>query len=169
MLKDMQVQVRVAGRDDAGLISEVLVASYPVLMAGAYDAPLLERALPLMTRANPKMLESGTYYVAEIDGEPVGCGGWTFEEPGSGTLEAGVAHIRHFGVSEHFVGRGVGRALFDRCLVEAQRSGVRQMECYSSLNGEPFYSALGYSTVRFIDVQMGAELVFSSIHMRRMI
>jgi GNAT superfamily N-acetyltransferase len=164
---DMQVQVRVARAADAHSVGEVLVASYPALMAGAYDAALLERALPLMTRANPNLLASGTYYVAEIGGEPVGCGGWTLEEPGSGTLVPGVAHIRHFGVSVRFVGRGVGRALFDRCVADAQRSDVQQMECYSSLNGQPFYAALGLRTVRRIDVQMGAEIVFPSIHMCR--
>jgi GNAT superfamily N-acetyltransferase len=166
---DMQVQVRVARPADANVVGEVLAASYPVLMAGAYDAALLDHALPLMTRANPRLLDSGTYYVAEIEGEPVGCGGWTFEEPGLGTLVPGIAHIRHFGVSVHFVGRGVGRALYNQCVVDARRAGVRQMECYSSLNGERFYGALGFRIVRCIDVQMGAKLVFPSIHMSRLV
>lgn len=165
----MNAHVRNATAADANLIGEVLVASYPALMAGAYDEELLARALPLMTRPHPKLLVSGTYYVAEIEGEPVGCGGWSREEPGSGSLEPGVAHIRHFAVSERFVGRGIGRILYGRCAADARRVGVRRLECYSSLNGEPFYSALGFATVRSIDVRMATDLIFPSIHMRRSI
>lgn len=141
----MSLQLRVAGAPDASSVRKVLVASYPVLMAGAYDEALLARALPLMTEPNPRLLASGTYYLAEIGGEPVGCGGWTPEEPGSESFVPGVAHIRHFGVCEHFVGRGVGRALYDRCAANARESGMRRLECYSSLNGEAFYSRLGFA------------------------
>lgn len=165
----MKVKVRVARTADASSVRRVLLESYPLLMAGAYDDALLARALPLMTQANLGLLASGTYYLAEIEGEAVGCGGWTREEPGSGLLVPGVAHIRHFGVAVRFVGRGVGRALYERCAADARGSGVRRLECYSSLNGKAFYSALGFAVVRTIKVPMGAELTFPSIHMSRTI
>ena len=51
-----------------------------------------------MTRANPGLLASGTYYVAESrDSLIVGCGGWTRESPVDGGIEPGLGHIRHFG------------------------------------------------------------------------
>lgn len=159
------IEIRIAGAADASAVRQVLAASYPVLMANAYDDALLARALPLMTLANPRLLGSGTYYLAEVDGKPVGCGGWTREEPGSGLVVPGVAHIRHFGVAEHFVGRGVGRVLYERCAADARKSGVQRLDCYSSLNGEAFYSALGFKVVRPVDVPMGADLNFPSLYM----
>lgn len=136
-------------------------------MAGAYDEGLLARALPLMTRANPKLLASGTYYIAEIEGEAVGCGGWTHEEPGSGLVVSGSAHIRHFGVVQQLAGQGVGRALYQRCAADAEEAGVSRFKCYSSLNGKSFYSALGFVTVCPVAVPMGDGLTFPSIHMQK--
>ena len=76
--------VRVAGPDDAEAIGAVLWASYPKLMAPAYPADVLARALPFMVRPNPTLLRSRTYYLAAApDGTVVGCGGWTSSAPAS--------------------------------------------------------------------------------------
>lgn len=64
----MTLEIRIAGATDASAVRQVLAASYPVLMADAYDDALLARALPLMTQANPRLLGSGTYYLAELGG-----------------------------------------------------------------------------------------------------
>lgn len=150
-------------------IGRVLAASYPALMAGAYDRDLLARALPLMTRAQPRLVGSGTYYVAEADGAIVGCGGWSREPPGAPAGAEGIAHIRHFAVSPGWIGRGVGRAIYRRCEECARAAGIRVFECYSSLNGEPFYLALGFTRLAAIEVPMGPTTRLPSIHMRRAI
>jgi hypothetical protein len=79
---------RIATLDDAAGVDALLQASYPKLMASAYDAVLLAPALELMTKANISLLTSGTYYVAESPGGLViGCGGWSLARPGSRTFE----------------------------------------------------------------------------------
>lgn len=161
--------IRPARLDDAAAIEAVFNASYPALMAGAYDAALLTRALPRITRAHPALLAGGTYFVAEDEGEPVGCGGWSRERPGTGAIEPGLGHIRHFATRPTFVGRGVGRALYGRCVSQAQAAGVQRFECYSSLNGEPFYAALGFARLGLIEVAMGPDLAFPSMMMMRWI
>ena len=160
--------VRPARPDDAGVVAEVLQSSYPALMAEAYDPGLLARALPLMTRPHPHLLRSGTYYLCEWQGEAVGCGGWSLEPPGGGAIEPGVAHIRHFATRSDHAGRGVGRALFQRCEAEARLAGARMFHCFSSLNGEPFYAALGFVRVEALDVPMGG-ILFPSLLMLRSI
>jgi len=76
-------RVRVAAPDDAEPIGTLLRASYPSLMLPGYSAAVLARALPLMVRATPALLRSGTYYLVEGPGRALaGCGGWTFERPG---------------------------------------------------------------------------------------
>ena len=161
------IGVRVAGPEDAGAVERVLKASYPQLMAPAYPPALLARALPLMTRAHPRLLASGRFYLAEAEGEPLGCGGWSFERPGTTETEFGLAHIRHFAVRADRTGRGVGRALYRRCEEEARAAGARTFECWSSLNGEGFYAALGFDQVGAIEVPMGPDVKLPSIRMRR--
>ena len=79
--------IRIAGPADSDAVSALLAASYSRLLAARYDRDLLGRALPFMTSANPILLASGTYYVAEREpGHLVGCGGWTTARPGSGEV-----------------------------------------------------------------------------------
>ena len=137
--------IRIAEASDAVAVSAVLAASYSSLLKDCYDSDTLGRALPFMTRANPALLASDTYYVAE--GEPgnlLGCGGWTRERPGRGEIIEGEAHIRHFATHPEWVGRGVGTALLARCLGDARLLGIRKLICFSTLNAERFYQASGF-------------------------
>ncbi len=135
--------IRPATPEDAAAVTAVLQASYPALMQGHYDPDALAAALPRMTRANGALLASGTYYVAKAAAGPlIGCGGWSFERPGTGAVEPGLAHIRHFGVAPDWTGRGAGRALYARCAAEARAAGASRFECFASLNAVPFYRLL---------------------------
>lgn len=159
--------VRTATEADAETVGRVLAASYPALMAGAYESALLARALPLMTQPNPRLLASGTYYLCEAGGTAVGCGGWSFDPPPGGERADGLAHIRHFATEAGWTGRGVGRALYERCEADARAAGARELHCWSSRNGERFYAAMGFERVGDIAAPMGPELAFPSVLMRR--
>jgi GNAT superfamily N-acetyltransferase len=160
--------IRVATPEDEAAVTAVLTASYSSLLKHHYDAGLLARALPAMTKANPVLLRSGTYYVAEADGGGVaGCGGWTFERPGTTEVAAGYAHVRHFGTDPNWVGRGVAREILLRCIREAADKGAHVLETYSTLAAVGFYRALGFAATGPIDVPMGPALVFPSVHMTR--
>ena len=135
-------------------------------MRGSYEESILNTALPVMTVAHPVLLRSGSYYVAETaTGTFVGCGGWTKERPGDREILAGVAHIRHFGVHPEWARRGVGRAIYARCCEDATVAGVEKFECYSSINGEVFYAALGFKRLEEIVVEMPDCGSFPSVHM----
>ena len=163
----MHFEVRVARPEDAEGVDRLLQASYPELMASAYDAQSLAPALKLMTRANPKLLGSGTYYVAEDSGLVVGCGGWTRERPGKGTVEPHLGHIRHFGTHPDWVRRGVGKTIYRRCEATARAAGVSTFECYSSLNAENFYRALGFNRIREIEIELNPQVVLRAVLMHR--
>ena len=153
------------GADHAG-VTRMLQRSYPELMRAHYDADLLAAAIPIITTAQPALLESGAYFVAETDdGTIIGSGGWTHEKPGTQDVEPGVAHIRHFGVDPGWTRRGVGRRIYERCAADATRQDVREFACYSSRNGEAFYASLGFRTVGPIDVPMPQDILFPSILM----
>ena len=160
------VEVRVSTLNDSAQVSSLLRASYPKLMRPSYNAELLDQVLPRMTVAQPGLLGSGSYYVAEAsDGEIIGCGGWTKERLGTGEIRAKVGHIRHFGVHPDWTRCGVGKALYARCKLDAQDAGLSQLECYSSLNGEVFYASLGFRRLAQIDVDIFDGTRFPSVHM----
>jgi GNAT superfamily N-acetyltransferase len=159
--------LRAATPGDGEAVSALLEASYPQLLAPDYDPRLLVAALPLMTKANPRLLASGTYYVAESGSDAVvGCGGWTVEAPGGGGSRPGVGHIRHFAIHPEWTRRGIGRALLDRCVEEARARGVGNLECFSTLTAEAFYRAAGFVTVGPINVPMSPTIALPSVHMR---
>jgi N-acetylglutamate synthase-like GNAT family acetyltransferase len=161
---------RVARLDDGLAVDALLQASYPNLMASAYEQALLVPALKLMTKANPSLLASGTYYVAESRaGLVVGCGGWTLERPGTDTVQPKRAHIRHFATHPDWTKRGIGRAIYRLCENAARSAGVISFECYSSLNAEAFYSALGFKSIRTISIDLGPNVVLPAILMYRQI
>jgi GNAT superfamily N-acetyltransferase len=167
MNEDDEYSLRAATPGDGEAVSALLEASYPQLLAPDYDARLLAAALPLMTRANPRLLASGTYYVAEARGDAVvGCGGWSVEAPGGGDSKPGTAHIRHFATHPEWTRRGIGRALLKRCLEEARAQGVGNLECLSTLTAEAFYHSAGFVTVGPVDVPMSPTVGLPSVRMR---
>lgn len=159
--------IRVSSPVDTEAISLVLNASYPQLMAQAYDDDLLKIVLPMMTQANQKLLNSKKYFVAHMtDDTIVGCGGWTHEAPGTGIVQEGVGHIRHFAVHPDWIGQGVGRAIFNSCRNQAKSEGMIEFECHSSLNGQKFYEAMGFHSEGLVDVRMNDLVNFPIIMMR---
>ena len=191
-MTEVTISIRVASSLDHSAVSDLLMHSYPTLLAGAYSADILTAALPLMVKANPVLLASGTFYVAEMlmssstreesasgvmvgsDGEclVIGCGGWTREAPGgaSGTGEFvsdESAHIRHFATHPHYIGRGVARKLMEKCVHEASRDGAKTLHCCSSLNAEMFYTRMGFKRVCEALVPMSSSVHFPCIMMEK--
>jgi len=161
------VTVRIATSHDHEAVSRLFEASYGTLMRSAYEPGLLEPALPLMTRANPMLLASGTFFVAELGDATVGCGGWTRARPGRGDLEPGVGHVRHFATHPDYTGRGIGRALYRACETQATAKGVKRFECYASLNARGFYAALGFTTLARISIPLSEAVHLPAAHMAR--
>lgn len=161
---------RIATLDDATSLDTLLLAAYSTLMKPAYGGTLSEAALKLMTKSNPNLLASGTYYVAEAeDLMLVGCGGWTCERPGDGKVENGVGHVRHFATHPDWAGKGIGQAIYELCETNAGAAGLTVLECFSSLNAERFYSSLGFERVSEKDVELTHGVTVRGVFMRRQI
>src|SRR5690606_24691807 len=113
------------------------------------------------------LLGSGTFYLAELPtGFLVGCGGWTLERPGAGTVEPQLGHLRHFAVHPEWTWRGIGRAIYATCERAARVAGVSAFECYSSLNAEKFYQALGFNRIRERDLVLQPHVALRAVWMR---
>lgn len=142
---------------DLDMLSALIAASYATLDDGSYDHAQLQAAMPVMSKANPKLVESGTYYLVEAGGVPAGCGGWSSPAPWTGEVVTGVGHIRHFAVHPDFKRRGVAGMLLTHCLDEARAQGVTLMKSQSSLPGVPFYQSFGFRRIGQVMTDVGGN------------
>lgn len=162
--------IRIAVPENHRAVSRLFDASYSRLLRGYYPEPLLEAALPLLTRANPMLLACGTFFVAESDeGAVVGCGGWTRERPDKGDVASRLAHIRHFATDPDHARSGIGRAIYRACEEQARNEGIARFECYAGLNAEGFYAALGFERIETIDLRLGGDATLPAVWMTRQI
>ena len=162
--------VRATTLNDTLSVTALLGNSYPALMESYYQEPALSAALSIICKANPSLLSSGTYYLAETqDSLVVGCGGWTRDRPGEGNIAPKLGHIRHFATQSARVGQGIGRSIYLVCEQQAREAGITQFECYSTLNAEEFYSALGFKPIKPIDVNLSNSVSLPGVLMRRSI
>lgn len=162
------ITIRPAALADLDAVDRLLQESYPRLLKADYPPSVLVTALPRMTKAQPALLKSGTYYVAEGEGRLLGAGGWTAGIPGQGTrFEAGRANVRHVVTDPTALRQGVGRAILQEVFAQAKAAGMTWMHCMSTRTAERFYAAMGFVRVAEITVPLGPGIDFPAIEMRR--
>lgn len=153
--------LRVARSDDLAGLDALYARSYPKLLKADYPPSVLVTALPLISKAQPRLLASGTYYVCETgDGDPIGAGGWTLARQGR-------ADVRHIVTDDRYTRRGVARAILRRCLAEAAAQGLRRMMCKSTYTAVPFYASLGFVEEGRVEVPLAPGITFTAVQMWR--
>lgn len=156
----MSVNVRKATPADVPRLREVIEASVRGLQAKDYTPLQLEGALHSVYGVDSRLIEDGTYFVAEVaDGDAtqvVACGGWSKRR----TLYGGdqfagredllldptrdAAKIRAFFVHPDWARRGLGTLILEACEKAATKAGFTRLEMGATLSGVPFYRARGY-------------------------
>jgi GNAT superfamily N-acetyltransferase len=126
-----------------------------------------------------QLIADGTYYVADVDGEVIACGGWSRRQTlhggdqakhGDDPLidpEVEPARIRAFFVHPKWARRGIGRLLFHECSTAARAAGFRDLELTATLPGERLYMTLGFSVVERGAVKMPDGVELQTSRMRR--
>ena len=139
--------------------------SYPKLLKASYPPSVMVTAVPLIARANPALIGSGTYYVAELsDGRIVGAGGWTPVR-----YRAATAEIRHLVVDWRHQRQGIGRRLMMGIFAEAQVRGVRRFEAKATRTAVSFYAAMGFDDLGEVAVPLRPGIDFPAVMMRRVV
>lgn len=156
------IAIRTSRLADLAAADALFARSYPSQLKEHYPASVLVLALPLISKAQPKLLASGTYFVAETEaGQLVGAGGW------SRGRRKDVAQVRHVVTDKAHARRGIGRALMTHVFRTARDAGVRHMQCQSSLTAVPFYEVLGFRRLGPIEVPLAPGISFPAVAMER--
>lgn len=166
-MTEIDFTIRTATSADLAAVDAVFARAYPVLLKPDYPPSVLVTALPIISRAQPKLLASGTFYLAEIEGRIIGAGGWTQGAPGGAKEGARVAHVRHLVTDTGYTRRGVGRALMFHIFKTAAAAGMTQMKCQSTRTAVPFYTSVGFEPLGEIDVPLRPGIVFPAQAMQR--
>ncbi|GHF32813.1 GNAT family N-acetyltransferase [Seohaeicola zhoushanensis] len=153
--------IRTTTRADLAEVDALLARAFPKLLKADYPPSVLVTALPLISRAQPALLGSGTYYAVLLEGRIVGVGGWSRDR---GIAERG--HVRHVATDAGQVRRGIGRALMTHVAAQARAAGMRELECWATRTAVPFYASVGFVEEGPMEVTLQPGITFPSVRMR---
>ena len=162
----MQTQVvtlRASTARDVSAVDRLLSQSYTRLLKADYPPSVQVTAIPIISRANPSLLASGTYYVAVTpEDEIIGAGGWT-----RSIKRAEMADVRHVVTDHRHLRRGIARRIMMGIISEARRAGVTRLDCLATRTAQPFYEAMGFETLGTIVVGLRPGIDFPTVRMQR--
>ncbi len=170
----MAISLRKAQLPDIPALESLIARSARGLSTQDYRPAQVEGALRGAFGVDSQLVDDQTYFVAEEDGQIIGCGGWSYRSTlFGGDARAGrdasmldprtqAAKIRAFFVEPAQARRGIGSLLLERCEQEARSRGFSRVELMATLPGVKLYAARGYvgaDLVRF-DVGLGESIEF---------
>jgi GNAT superfamily N-acetyltransferase len=170
---------RLAVLDDAPRIQALMRASARELFPRFYDERQTASAVVHIAQLDMSLIQDGTYFVHEADGELVACGGWSRRarlyadggpQPGDDRLldpASEPARVRAMFVRGDWTRRGLGRALLASCERAAHDEGFRSLVLMATLPGEPLYRSFGFEEVGRTMVAMPDGVETAAIEMRR--
>jgi len=164
-------RVRPARSDEVPALQALIARSAAALSVGYYTAEQSAAAIAYVFGVDTDLVADGSYFVAECDGQPVGCGGWSRRRTLFGGDHAAgrdsslldpahdAAKIRAFFVDPDHARRGIAGALLRASEAAAAAAGFTRIELMATLPGVPFYRAAGFVAQSPIDYRAGDILV----------
>ncbi len=168
----MDYTLRKARVADIPALQTLIESSVRGLQSEDYTPTQIDLALQTAFTVDTQLIEDGTYFVVEQDGQLLGCGGWSHRK----TLCGGDHHvvrenalldpsrdaakIRAIFVHPEWARRGIGSFILKAAENAALAAGFRRLEMGATLTGVPLYLLKGYRIVEQIDVPLkdGASL-----------
>jgi N-acetylglutamate synthase-like GNAT family acetyltransferase len=158
------IHIRLATINDIPALTQLIDESVRQLSFGYYTPAQIESALRNVFGVDTQLIFDQTYFVAEIDGQIVGCGGWSKRNTLFGGDQAkersdlneadsllvpgsDAARLRAFYVHPRWARRGIGKLITKACEAAALAAGFTRAELIATLPGQPLYAANGYEVV----------------------
>ena len=151
-------------------LTVLMDAAIAELQRGFLDDAQISSSKAIMG-LDTQLIEDGTYFVVESDGNVAGCGGWSRratlyggnQTPGRdiNLLDPRVdpARVRAMYTHPAYARQGVGRLILSLCETAAASEGFTRLELMSTLAGEPLYTAYGFRPLeRLLDATGGAPV-----------
>src|SRR5215204_7479152 len=170
---------RLARHEDIPALQALMRASVLEIFPAFYDQRQTESAAIHIAHLDELLVDDGTYFVHEADGEIVACGGWSRRNKlytGSGAgddderlldPETEPARVRAMFVHRDWSRRGLGRAILESCERAARDEGFKKLVLGATLPGEPLYRAYGFREVERFTLTMPDGVSLEAVAMER--
>lgn len=152
--------------EDADEIEALMKASIRDIFPRFYNPEQTEASVQYVGSVDRQLITDSTYYVADLDGAVVACGGWSrraklytssgAEADDNRLLSPATesAHVRAMFVRADWTRRGLGRRILEACEAAAKAEGFRTLSLLGTLPGVPLYRAYGFEESGRSDVAM---------------
>lgn len=163
----MPIEIRLATPGDIPRLTELIRASVSGLSDKYYSSQQIASALSHVFGVDTQLILDDTYFVAEVENQLAGCGGWSKrktlfggDQTKSDEIEAlldpatAAARIRAFYVDPRWARKGVGSRILKACEEAAGAAGFIKVELIATLPGEPLYSAAGYANLGSFEIPL---------------
>lgn len=156
------VRLRTARRGDAAALEDLARAAIDELLRPFLDAAQIAASHAIMG-VDTRLIDDGTYVVAEDSAGIVGCGGWSRRRTmyggdhtagrDDGLLDPAVdpARIRAMYTHPGATRRGIGRHILQWCETRAGAEGFTRLELVATMAGAPLYRAAGFTVDEAFD------------------
>lgn len=174
------LKTRPATLHDLPQIEALIEQSMHVLAGRDYSFEQIESALRYLMGIDPRIINDGTYLVAEVDGKVVGAGGWSMRQALYGRGDTArnedpcllnparePSRLRALFVHPGWARRGIGKMLVHLAEYNARDYGFRAMELVSTLTGRALYEATGYRAIKQVEITLPDGVLFPGISMRK--
>ena len=175
----MNYILRKATLSDRAAITQLIIESARSLSRDDYSDQQIEGAIATVFGVDTNLIIDGTYFVADSNGELIGCGGWSKRKTLFGgdqytTRDASQldpqtepAKIRAFFIHPKHARKGIARAILAACENEAKACGFQALELMSTLPGIKLYRACGYEGEDRVELDVGEGLTIGLLPMRK--
>jgi GNAT superfamily N-acetyltransferase len=176
---DMVPTLRLATAADLDAMASVMRASVLELFPQFYDERQTASAAVHIAHVDPTLVADGTYFVHDVAGEIVACGGWSrrgrlytgsHDQAGDDRLldpSTDAAHIRAMFVRPDWTRRGLGRAILVAGHDAARAEGFTRLDLGATLPGVALYRAFGFREVEPFVVTMPDGVEIDAVAMER--
>ena len=171
--------IRKATMEERDALQQLIAESARKLSREHYSDAQIEAAIATVFGVDTTLIEDGTYFVVESDGQLAGCGGWSkrktlfggdqYSSRDTGYIdpEREPAKIRAFFIHPDHARKGVARLLLSRCEDEARAQGYRALELLSTLPGIEFYKSCGFVETGNLTLDLTDTVKLDFVPMRK--
>jgi GNAT superfamily N-acetyltransferase len=165
--------------DERESIKRLIAESARQLSREHYSDAQIETAITTVFGVDTDLIDDGTYFVVEIDGQLAGCGGWSkrktlfggdqYSSRDAAYLDPATepAKIRAFFIHPDHARKGIARAILSRCEDEARAQGFRALELMATLPGIEFYKSCGFVETGKFDLDLTDSVKLELVPMRK--
>jgi len=171
--------LRHATVDDTNEIDALMKASTRDLFPMSYDEAQTQASVQYIAAVDRSLIEDGTYFAIEANGELVACGGWSRRDKlytGSGDAGGDArpldpasepARVRAMFVRADWTRRGLGTRILEACEVAARAEGFQTLALMSTLPGLPLYERFGFQVLERVEIPLPNGMTIGGARMQK--